>query len=219
MLDAFRENLKYYRKRENYSQESLSRKCHYDKTYVGKIERGDTNPSVEAILRIANVLEVPTTKLLQGKVSSSPDTFRDQLEDPSGKINKLFAEVFENIPAICLLTNEDGTVLQLNEAARKFLKADANDVVGVRISEIPFWGLAGVDPSVLEELCDLGAMGKKATRRITLRYKGRDLDLQVQVSFAEGGERSGRFVILQFFFVEENLNRTFIGDHFDLLSQ
>lgn len=219
MLDAFRENLKYYREKEDYSQETLSRKCNYDKTYVGKIERGDTNPSVEAILRIANVLEVPTSVLLRDEVSSTPDAFRDQLEHPSGQINQLFADVFENTPSICFLTNEEGKILRLNEAARKFLKTDANDVVGEAIDEVPFWGLAGVDPSVLEELCDLGAMGKKATRRISLRYKGRDLELQVQVSFAEAGERAGRFVILQFFFVEKTLDRTLIGDHFDLLRQ
>lgn len=219
MLKTLRNNLKYYREREDLSQEDLSRQCNYDKTYVGKIERGDTNPSVEAILRIADVLDIPSVKLLEENVSSSPDTFRDQVQDPSNKVSRLFVDVFENTPSICFLTNDEGEILQLNKAATKFLKAKANDVNGRKIHELAFWGQAGVNPSLLEELRDLGSMGKKATRRISLRYKGSELDLQVQVSHANVDDQSNSFVIYQFFFVEETHDRTLIGDHFDLLRQ
>lgn len=217
MLETLRQNLKYYRTQKDLSQETLSVRCNYDKTYVGKIERGDTNPSVEAILRIANVLDVPSIKLLQREVSSEPATFQSQLDDPSTQVGNLFVDIFDNAPAISFLTGDSGEILQLNESAKKFLKADANDVIGETLSELSFWSQAGLDPSVLRDLCELGAIGKKATRRVSLRYKGQKLDLQVQVSHANSGKESENFVIFQFFLVEETLDRTLMGDHFDLL--
>lgn len=217
MLKTLRENLKFYRKKHGLSQEELSSKCNYDKTYVGKIERGDTNPSFEAILRITNVLDIPTIKLLQHDVSSDPDRFNEQLEDPSDQVGDLFVDVFENIPSISVLTNNAGEILQLNQAAKKFFKAKANDIIGKTIQGLSFWSQVGTDPSVIEDLCELGAIGKKATRRIKLRYKGRELDIQVQVSFADREGDNDPFVIYQLFFVEDTSNRTLIGDHFELL--
>jgi len=43
--DLFRENLRYYRQESDLTQEELSKACYYDRTYVGKIERGDKDPS------------------------------------------------------------------------------------------------------------------------------------------------------------------------------
>ena len=219
MIQTVRDNLKKLRERAGLSQENLSRKCNYDKTYVGKIERGDTNPSVEAVLRISEVLEVSATKLFEQGLSAQPDDFQQQLQDPSGQMGELFVDVFSNLPSIAFLTNDSGEIVQLNSAAKKLLKADANDVLGKTLSELSFWGQSGVDPSLFDELCELAAIKKKATRRINMRYKGKDIDLQIQVSYAEVGEASRTFAIFQLFFVEETSDRTLMGDHYELFRQ
>ncbi len=217
MLKTIRENLKYYREQKELSQETLSRKCNYDKTYVGKIERGDTNPSVEAILRIAEVLDIPTIKFFKANIGSSPDDFQQQLENPTDQIIDLFIDVFENSPSISLLTNKDGEIIQVNRAAGKFFKADVNNVVGQDIEALSFWSQSGLDPSIFKDLCELADIGKQATRRVTLRYKGEEVDLQIQVSFADSVDSRKTFVIYQLFLVEETSDRTLIGDHFELL--
>lgn len=217
MLKTLQENLKYFRELNDYTQEELSLECNYDKTYVGKIERGDTNPSVEAILRISDVLGVPSPKFFQEIVSGDPDKFDDQITDPTSQVGGLFVDVFENAPAIAFLTNPDGEILQLNRAAEKFLKAESNSLIGQSILELPYWGQLGIERSTLKDLVDLGTYGKKATQRISVRYKGEDHDLQVQVSFAEGDETTDKFLIVQFFLIEETVDRTVVGDHFDLL--
>lgn len=215
MIKTFRENLKFYRNEKDLSQEALSRQCHYDKTYVGKIERGDTNPSVEAVLRIADALDVSVTKLFQADVPTTPEDFKQEMETPPDRVGKLFIDVFLTSPSICFLTNNDGEILHLNRTAEKFLKADANDMIGRSISELSVWSQADVDPSILRELLELGTMKKTATRRTTMRYKGSERDLQFQVSFAGVPDGTEEFVIFQVFFVEETHNRTVMGDHFD----
>lgn len=217
MIKTFRENLKRYRTQKEMSQESLSRQCHYDKTYVGKIERGDTNPSVEAILRIADVLDISVIKLFQGEIPTTPEDFTQELETPPDRVGKLFIDVFLTTPSISFLTNQTGDVLHLNRAAEKFLKADANDVIGQSISQLSVWSQSSIHPSVLEDLRELGALGKTATRRVTMLYKGSERDLQIQVSAAKVPDGTEEFVIFQIFFVEETRDRTLMGDHFEQL--
>lgn len=55
----FQENLHYMRKREGWSQEQLAHKCGYDRTYIGKLERGDSHPSLDTITCLALALGVP----------------------------------------------------------------------------------------------------------------------------------------------------------------
>lgn len=100
MIDILRENIKTLRKEAGISQETLSRECHYDKTYVGKIERGDTTPSMEAILRIADVLDITPTSLFQADLSDSPESFNQQLEEQSQKVGELFVDIFQQSPSI-----------------------------------------------------------------------------------------------------------------------
>ena len=55
---VFGERLRELRKREGFSQEELSSKAGLDRTYVGKIERGEKSPSLETIERLANSLDL-----------------------------------------------------------------------------------------------------------------------------------------------------------------
>jgi transcriptional regulator with XRE-family HTH domain len=46
-----------------FSQESFADACHLHRTYIGSIERGETNVSLDNIERVAQTLKVPVSKL------------------------------------------------------------------------------------------------------------------------------------------------------------
>ena len=57
-------NLKAIRLQKGYAQEKLALEAGVDRTVVSKIERGVTNPSLEILLRLANLLDVKVSDLL-----------------------------------------------------------------------------------------------------------------------------------------------------------
>lgn len=61
----FGKRIRYLRLRAGYSQEELASLCLLDRTYIGGIERGERNPSLKNILRIAEALAVPVTALFE----------------------------------------------------------------------------------------------------------------------------------------------------------
>lgn len=57
--------IRYYRKRKKISQEKLAELCNLHPTYIGQVERGERNASIESIYKISIGLEVPVSKLLE----------------------------------------------------------------------------------------------------------------------------------------------------------
>lgn len=61
-------NIKRLRKEQGISQEKLALKAEIDRSYMSQVERCLANPSIDALLRISNALEVaPSELLLLGK--------------------------------------------------------------------------------------------------------------------------------------------------------
>ena len=56
---TFAENIKYYRKEQGFSQQTLAEKCDIATNYLSEIERGQKFPSVEIIERLSQVLNTP----------------------------------------------------------------------------------------------------------------------------------------------------------------
>lgn len=54
----FGNRLKNLRKKRGLSQEEVSNKAGLDRTYEGKIERGERSPSLETVEKIAEALDV-----------------------------------------------------------------------------------------------------------------------------------------------------------------
>lgn len=65
LKQALSSNIKQIRKEQGVSQEKLALKADLDRSYMSEVERQLANPSIEALLRIANALEVTPSDLLQ----------------------------------------------------------------------------------------------------------------------------------------------------------
>jgi transcriptional regulator with XRE-family HTH domain len=56
--------VRFLREQRNLSQEELAARCGMHRTYVGGIERGERNPTVTAIYRLAEALQINGSELL-----------------------------------------------------------------------------------------------------------------------------------------------------------
>ena len=54
----FGQLVRKYRKERNMSQEQLALLCNMDRSYLGRIERGEVNPTLEKIYEIAIALQM-----------------------------------------------------------------------------------------------------------------------------------------------------------------
>ena len=60
----FGQLVRKYRKERNMSQEQLALLCDIDRSYLGRIERGEVNPTLEKIYEISDALNVYASDLL-----------------------------------------------------------------------------------------------------------------------------------------------------------
>jgi len=58
-------NILYYRKQKGLTQQKLAEITSYSKNHIQKIETATAAPSVEALLDIADALDVPVSKLME----------------------------------------------------------------------------------------------------------------------------------------------------------
>ena len=64
ILLQFGERVKYFRKKNNISQEKLAELSELHRTYIGMIERGEKNITLSNIYKIANGLKIDVKELL-----------------------------------------------------------------------------------------------------------------------------------------------------------
>jgi len=62
--DAFALVLKRHREASNLSRQALAQKAGLHQTYIGMIERGLSNPSLDTAAAIAEALEIPFSQLI-----------------------------------------------------------------------------------------------------------------------------------------------------------
>ncbi len=64
VLKLFAKKIKTIREARKLTQEELAYLCHIDRTYIGRIERLERNPSLEILQKIADGLELSLCELL-----------------------------------------------------------------------------------------------------------------------------------------------------------
>ena len=62
---TFAKNLKSFRLEKDISQEKLADLCNLHRTYLGSVERGERNISIDNIEKIAKALQVSPSLLLE----------------------------------------------------------------------------------------------------------------------------------------------------------
>ena len=65
-LIKFGERIRELRHKLNLSQENLAELTNLHRTYIGGIERGERNPSLENILKISKALNISLSELFRG---------------------------------------------------------------------------------------------------------------------------------------------------------
>jgi len=65
------QRIRTYRIRRGLSQEALARLCDRHPTYIGQLERGEKNPTLESLERVCEALKIPMSQLLE-KVEKEP---------------------------------------------------------------------------------------------------------------------------------------------------
>ena len=67
ILEKLGENIKKARIEKGFTQEFLAEKVNIHQTYVGKLEKGKSNPSVLLTYKISRVLGIELTELFKFK--------------------------------------------------------------------------------------------------------------------------------------------------------
>lgn len=63
------QRIRSYRLQNGFNQEELAEKCGLHPTYIGQVERGEKNATLESISKIANGLDLSLSKLFENIVS------------------------------------------------------------------------------------------------------------------------------------------------------
>ena len=84
------ENLKALRKEKGFSQEELASKVHVVRQTVSKWEKGLSVPDAEMLVQIADIFEVPVSRLLGASTAAedSESSNHDEIAEQLMKINE-----------------------------------------------------------------------------------------------------------------------------------
>lgn len=80
--------IRSYRKQKGLSQEKLAELCSLHPTYIGQIERGEKNATVESLFHIATGLDITLSKLL-AHLEDIPEETKQVSSVPLNIYNKL----------------------------------------------------------------------------------------------------------------------------------
>lgn len=77
----FQDNLKVLRKKKGITQEELAARLNVVRQTVSKWEKGLSVPDAELLIKLAEILEVPVSRLLGSKIEAEeqPDALAEQL--------------------------------------------------------------------------------------------------------------------------------------------
>lgn len=139
ILDVFSKNLKRIREKQDLTQEELSEKCHYDRTYIGKIERGQKYPSLDVISRLSSVLGVPSAELFMGPEDLPEVKYAAPRKDRLEMDESVYEHIFSSEFHILVLFDGEGTVLKVNNDLLEVLGRERESIEGTILWEWSLW--------------------------------------------------------------------------------
>ncbi len=63
-LERFGEKIQEARKKQNISQEKLAQKADIERSYMGRIERGESNPPIYTVFKILQALKIVASDII-----------------------------------------------------------------------------------------------------------------------------------------------------------
>ena len=54
------------RRKRRFSQEGFAHECHFHRSYMGAVERGEKNITIQMLVRITKVLKISLAELFKG---------------------------------------------------------------------------------------------------------------------------------------------------------
>lgn len=67
------QRIRSYRLQNGLNQEELAEKCGLHPTYIGQVERGEKNATLESVSKITNGLSLPLSKLFENMSNETDD--------------------------------------------------------------------------------------------------------------------------------------------------
>ncbi len=77
--EIFGQRVRYYRKNRGLSQEQLAEMCDLHPTYIGQLERGEKNASLETIMRVCSGLSVSPEVLFENISPEETETLPQKI--------------------------------------------------------------------------------------------------------------------------------------------
>jgi transcriptional regulator with XRE-family HTH domain len=148
----FRENLKAIRINFGYTQADLSLRANYDTTYVGKLERGKSVPSIETVKRMGEALGIDPLMLLSPKLAH----LNLLSEAPSSELkalpfNPLDIEIMDSLPYPMGIVTPQGTPVYINDTFAEATGISRDDIEQQHLVELPFWSFTDGETGEIEE--------------------------------------------------------------------
>ncbi|OUP17606.1 hypothetical protein B5F29_13495 [Lachnoclostridium sp. An196] len=98
------QRIRFYRKKKHLTQEQLAELCNFHPTYIGQLERGEKNATLESIYKVAQSLNISLSQLFENieQYENSTDNipfriYQQLIKLPlekQKKMEKIFQEIF-----------------------------------------------------------------------------------------------------------------------------
>lgn len=87
----FSENLKTLRKQKGFSQEELASRLHVVRQTISKWEKNLSVPDADTLIRLAEILEVSVSELLDSKIETKNGNVTNDVAEQLSRINEQLA--------------------------------------------------------------------------------------------------------------------------------
>lgn len=125
------DNIRKYRKEKGLSQEEMAVRLHVVRQTVSKWENGLSVPDAEVLIKIAQLLDVPVSKLLGIEVEQS-DT--DNLTEELARLNELLAKKNQHEAEVKRANQKRGLILLFSFVSMLIALGAENPVVSIVLS-------------------------------------------------------------------------------------